>query len=483
VLLKKTIRPFILVAAIVAAGLLPVRSFSQNILPPGQPEQDACNALTLCGGKFSTPYSYQGPGQRQDLDATPCGGANPETNSMWLKVTIATAGKLAFRIVPVDSLDDYDFAVVDASHSLCDGLTSKNVVRCNFNVDLPGSNPQGIVGLNDTATNPYVQGGAWGYPYAQDIDVTAGQTFLIMINNYGHDQNQSPSKGFTIDFSASTATFVSNTPPALQEIVRKCSDSSVTIQLSKPVLCSSIAVDGSDFVITPIIPIAGATGVNCVGSSGYTSQVVVNFAGHFSIGNYMISGKVGSDGNTLLDLCGNAMLLPASRPFAIPPPIKDRFLPPDTTKCDYSDIVIGAKTTFQTYLWNGGQTTRTITIPDSGPYTLQVTDTNGCTAVDSITITDSACPQYVYVPNAFTPNSDGRNDLFRPVFAGAASGFRFSVYDRWGRQVFQSVDPYSGWDGTTGGKRQPAGVYVWVCVYKLYHQPERIQRGTVMLIR
>lgn len=480
---EKTIRPIFLILAILIAGSLPARVFSQNLLPPGQPEQDACGALTLCGGKFFTPYSYQGPGHKQDLDATPCGGPSPETNSMWMKITIATPGILAFSIIPIDSLDDYDFAVIDASHTLCDKLSSADVVRCNFNVDFPGSNPQGIVGLSDTATNPYVQGGAWGYSFAQAIHVTAGQTYLIMINNYGHDSTQGPSKGFTIDFSASTATFSGNTPPALQGIVKTCTDSSVTIQLSKPVQCSSVAPDGSDFVVTPAIPVAGASGVNCVTSSGYTSQVVVAFAGHFPGGNYVVSGKTGSDGNTLLDLCGNAMPLPASLPFTIPPPAPTKFLPADTTKCDYSTLAIGATRPFQSYLWSTGQTTPAIAIPDPGTYTLQVTDSNGCTATDSITIRDSTCPQYVYLPNAFTPNSDGRNDIFRPIFAGAVSEFRFSVYDRWGRMVFETSNPFSGWDGTAGGRPQPAGVYVWVCAYTLYQQPEHVQRGTVMLIR
>ena len=81
------------------------------------------------------------------------------------------------------------------------------------------------------------------------------------------------------------------------------------------------------------------------------------------------------------------------------------------------------------------------------------------------------------------PIGDGKNDIFRPVFAGAASTFRFAVYDRWGRAVFVTSTPGAGWDGTTGGRPQPAGAYVWECVYQLYQEPERMQRGTVMLIR
>lgn len=474
---KRTIK-ILLFSLIILAS---TRSLSQNLVPPNQPEQDACSALPLCGGKFSTPYSYQGVGRVVDIPGTPC-SAPAETNSMWLKVTIATAGILAFKIIPVDTADDYDFAVLDVTNVACDQLSAGNVVRCNYNVNTPGSNPQGIVGLSDTATNPAVLGGYFGQPFAESINATPGQTYLILINNYGHDNDAGPSKGFTIDFSTSTATFESNSPPVIQNVIKQCSDSTVTIETSQPILCSSIAPDGSDFTSTDI-PIAGAAGVNCVGSNGYTSQIVVSFGGHFPAGSYTIHAATGSDGNTLIDLCDGALRLPASLTFTIPPPAPTVFLPNDTTKCDYSTITIDAQTGFSKYLWSTGATTPSIAVSDPGTYILKITDANACTATDSILVTDSACPQYVYLPNAFTPNGDGRNDIFRPVFAGAASVFRFAVYDRLGRMVFESPDPYHGWDGTTDGKQQPAGVYVWVCAYKLYQQQEKVQRGTVILIR
>jgi gliding motility-associated-like protein len=480
----KTTLFFRILLAMVTGLLGPACVHSQTVLPANQPEQNACTALSLCGGSFYTPYSYQGTGAGVDLAATPC--ATPaETNTMWIKVTIANPGTLAFKIIPVDSADDYDFAVLDITNTGCSNLTVNNVVRCNYNNDEPGSNPGGIVGLNDTATNPEVQGGVTGWSFAQDIQATAGQTFLILINNFGHDSDPGPSLGFTIDFTLSTATFQSNTPPAFQSIVKQCSNSSVTIQLNQPILCSSIAADGSQFSI-PGIAISGATGVNCVNGNGYTSQVTINFAGPYPPGNYTMNGQTGSTGTTLKNLCGDAMTqgtTTTSIAFTIPPAASTVFLPPDTTKCDYSTIAINATPGYAGYLWNNNDTTSSIAVINAGTYTLQITDTNGCKATDSIVITDSTCPQYVYLPNAFTPNNDGHNDIFKPVFAGAVSEFRFAVYDRWGRLMFQSSNPSSGWDGTLGGREQPAGAYVWECIYRLYDRPERMQRGTVMLIR
>jgi gliding motility-associated-like protein len=357
------------------------------------------------------------------------------------------------------------------------------VVRCNYNNNEPGTNATGTVGLDDSATQAFVPGGAYGWPFASSIDATPGQTFLILVNNFGHDANPGPSHGFTIDFTSSTATFVPANPPAFNNIIRQCSDSSVIVQLTRPVLCSTIAADGSEFTI-PGITVTAATGVNCVSDTGYTSEILVGFAGHYPAGTYTVAAKTSPSGTNLTDICGDPLELPQSLPFTIPSPAPTPTISPaDTIKCDYSTISLIGEGGFPQYLWSNGDKTPTIAVTDAGTYTLQITDTNGCKASGSAVITDSSCPQYVYLPNAFTPNHDGRNDIYRPAFAGPTSGFRFAVYDRWGRLMFETSDPTAGWDGTTGGKEQPVGVYVWVCVYKLYEQPERMQRGTVMLLR
>lgn len=479
-------RNLFLSIVLIAAGLLwPRYGFSQQtILPPNQPEQDACHALSICSVQFF-PYSYQGIGLVADLTNTPCGAG--EDNSMWITVTVASPGQLVFRIIPKDTADDYDFAVLDVTNVGCSNLNPDSVIRCNFNNNELGSNLKGIVGLSTSATANFVQGGAYQNSFVSAIDATGGQTFLIMVSNFGHDDNPGPSSGFTFDLSESTATFKDGNLPQIQGTARVCSDSSVTIQFTKPVSCSSIAPDGSNFYITPAIPVIGASGVNCVGDSGYASQVIIYFNGHYPVGDYTVNVQNSPSGTDLLDLCGNPIIQPAAPPntvpFKIPPKAQNNFLKADTVKCNYNSITIGSDTAFSSFLWSSGQTSQSISLIDPGVYTLQVTDTNNCTAINAENVIDSVCPQYVYLPSAFSPNGDGKNDIFRPIFLGAESVFRFAVYDRWGRQVFQSASPSAGWDGTTGGKQQPAGTYVWFCEYKLYDEPVRIQRGTVILIR
>src|ERR1700755_2957902 len=83
-------------------------------LPPNQPEQDACNALTLCGNSFYTPYSYTGIGKVSDLPS--CEFIGGEVNSAWLKITISSPGRIVFKIMPVNTDDDYDFAVLNITN-------------------------------------------------------------------------------------------------------------------------------------------------------------------------------------------------------------------------------------------------------------------------------------------------------------------------------------------------------------------------------
>ncbi len=467
--------------ATICCLLFTMCSFSQNVLPPNQPEQDACNALQLCGSLFSSPYSYQGAGPTVDIKTTPCGQG--EINSVWIKLTITGGGAVVFSLIPKDPVDDYDFAVFDVTDADCSNLSPANVVRCNFNNNFPGSNLNGIVGLSLNGAETSVPTGYTGNSFCKYIDALAGQTYLIMINNFGNDNSASVSAGFTIDFSGSTATFGNSPLPALGSTLKQCSDTSVTVELTTPVSCSSIAADGSDFYITPFVAIGSATGTNCINGNGYTKEVTINFSGHAPIGNYVLYAREGTDMNTLTDFCNNSMLLPASLPFIIPRPVPANFLPADTVKCFYSTIPVGPINEFVNYQWSTGETTPVIRVMNAGIYTLMATDVNGCIGMDSIIIKDSACPQYLYLPTAFTPNADGRNDLFRPKFAGATVYFKFTIYDRWGKRVFESSDPTRGWDGTIGGRPQPTGTYVWVCSYRFFKRTEEVQKGTVVLVR
>jgi len=95
------------------------------------------------------------------------------------------------------------------------------------------------------------------------------------------------------------------------------------------------------------------------------------------------------------------------------------------------------------------------------PVELVVTTEDGCTDT-ARAVVEIGGYYAVHVPNAFTPDGDGINEVFRPVIRDQdVRRYRFAIFDRWGREVWSSIDPGDGWDGTLGGEVVQAGLYAW----------------------
>lgn len=99
-------------------------------------------------------------------------------------------------------------------------------------------------------------------------------------------------------------------------------------------------------------------------------------------------------------------------------------------------------------------------------YTTTFVDSNGCENIGSMLFRVLCGKQNIFIPNTFSPNGDGSNDVFYPRGAGLNRTKVLRIFNRWGevifeRQDFPSNDPAFGWDGTHNGQRAPAGVYVY----------------------
>jgi gliding motility-associated-like protein len=91
---------------------------------------------------------------------------------------------------------------------------------------------------------------------------------------------------------------------------------------------------------------------------------------------------------------------------------------------------------------------------------------------------------YIAVPNAFTPNGDGKDDYLYPLNAFNATNLEFRVYNRYGQLVFETRDWTNKWDGTINGKPQPPGTYVWTLRYTDSVSGKNFfMKGTSILIR
>ena len=145
------------------------------------------------------------------------------------------------------------------------------------------------------------------------------------------------------------------------------------------------------------------------------------------------------------------------------------------------------------YLWSPGTGLNNVTIAnpigvysaetDSITYRLAVTDQAGCTDTAFVTVKIFKTNPYVFVPTAFTPNGDGRNDIIRPIAVGIQQIKYFNIYNRWGQLVFSTRDNNRGWDGKISGTLQNSGVFVWMVSAIDYTGKNFFLKGTVTLIR
>lgn len=112
-------------------------------------------------------------------------------------------------------------------------------------------------------------------------------------------------------------------------------------------------------------------------------------------------------------------------------------------------------------------------------YYLTVTDMNGCSSTDSVWVWVDID---FMVPNAFTPNGDGLNDIFS-INTDLLLDFELSVYNRWGQLIFNSTDINIGWDGTFNGIPQEIGTYLYTIQSTTTLNTRINKTGTIALLR
>lgn len=120
---------------------------------------------------------------------------------------------------------------------------------------------------------------------------------------------------------------------------------------------------------------------------------------------------------------------------------------------------------------------------DSVRYLVRVSDIHGCFAEDDVVIRLYKTGPEIFVPSAFTPNGDGKNDVLRPITVGIANFHYFKVFNRWGQLVFSTTVLGKGWDGVYNGAPQPTGTYVFVAEGADYKGKTVLRKGTAVLIR
>ncbi|HEY1202706.1 MAG TPA: T9SS type B sorting domain-containing protein, partial [Niastella sp.] len=121
--------------------------------------------------------------------------------------------------------------------------------------------------------------------------------------------------------------------------------------------------------------------------------------------------------------------------------------------------------------------------PESITYVVTAQTIKGCTGTDTVKVRIFKTGADIFVPSAFTPNSDGRNDVIRPVMAGIAKLTFFRVYNRWGQLVFNTSEVNKGWDGMIGGAKQSSQNFVYMVQAVDYTGNTIVNRGSFVLLR
>lgn len=267
---------------------------AQNCNTPGQTPSTAfpvCGTATfvqssvnLCGGR-----AIPNP----KCTTTPLEDKNP----YWYKFTCFQPGTLGFTITPNSATSDYDWQLFDVTGRNPDSLffDPRMVISCNW------SEYFGPTGTTATAVNLLECEGK--VPQFSKMPLLeAGHQYLLLVSHFSNSQ-----AGYRLDFSGGTAVITDTLKPALKAVYSSCDNKTFRLKLNKRMKCASIAANGSDWsFVQPGITIASAAGVGCSGGFD-TDSILITTSAALAPGRYTLRSKKGSDNNTILDICDEAL--------------------------------------------------------------------------------------------------------------------------------------------------------------------------------
>lgn len=178
-------------------------------------------------------------------------------------------------------------------------------------------------------------------------------------------------------------------------------------------------------------------------------------------------------------------LPPSNTMTVVVNPLPNVKLTAQNTLCSEQPVLLDPGA-FASYLWQDMSTDPTLIADHPGLYSVVVTDLNGCPSSDSLLL--SPCEMLVWMPNAFSPNSDGINDVFLAKYNPSVNiTFQMLIFNKWGEQLFSTTDINKGWDGTFRGVACPMDLYTWTIIFSapvnFSTTQKSPQQGNVMLLK
>ncbi len=162
-------------------------------------------------------------------------------------------------------------------------------------------------------------------------------------------------------------------------------------------------------------------------------------------------------------------------------PLPTNFLPRDQELCNGNVLKINVPG-YKTYNWNTGASTSTLDIRRAGKYFLTVTNYDNCVGTDTINIQEINCIP-IGIPNAFTPNNDGKNDYFKPGINVEIQDYELTIYNRIGQLIFKTKSIEQGWDGRFKNQQQSSGNYIYRISFRNVEGKRFNYSGNILLMR
>lgn len=211
-----------------------------------QPHQDCLDALSVCQSSITIAGATLGTGlSPNEINPAQSCLPNGERNGVWLRLQVQNSGDLSFVISPTDPAADYNWTLFDlTSHSCADIATQGLEVACNASPDVQGMGFNAAGQTGAFSDPPYYGDLGFVFPaFTGDIAVTQGRTYFLYISNHSASAG-----GFTIDFSASTATLFNPATPSFSFLAPvTCGDDTLTVYFNKPIACASL--QPADFTV------------------------------------------------------------------------------------------------------------------------------------------------------------------------------------------------------------------------------------------
>jgi hypothetical protein len=358
--------------------------------------QDCMGAIPVCQDIYVEENSYAGSGNYPNEIFNPSGDCtydcpgsclDGEQNSVWYIFTVQVAGMLRLTIDPVGN-DDYDWAVYDLTELRCSDIYTKYGLMqksCNAYGQPPDGNT-GISTANGGTSNCNHCGGTGTSLWNKDLPVLEGRTYVLVVENWSGTND-----GFTLDFSASTASIYDNVRPVIQAVHGdeiNCGDTEIIVEFSENVKCES--VNPTDFLL------AGPGGpYNVIAVQGEACMLGGEMEKQYTL---IIDRPINSDGDYSLQLTAFNAISDACNNFALgntivfsvdlgAPVINESSMVIQTATCGLSNgSITGLQITGTQpfyYLWtddsgNSVGTGLDLSNVPSGNYFLQVSDNNTC---------------------------------------------------------------------------------------------------------